>query len=187
MSKLRPPGDASNQRMSFSWNDLSEHDMRASLQKVANVTDKAGSIIYVGHSRGTLLMFMFASEFPKEANQLIQGTIFLCPVAYLDLVWYLQASMRPLSIIGVNKLNAFSILKTLPTQFQKLLKQFKISSLFGNIESTAHFFQHFCTFFPYLCRWGINLATGKTNQFLAVNPYLIFRNLKSTPLFRTIC
>jgi hypothetical protein len=53
-----------------------------------------------------------------------------------------------------------------------LLKQFKVSSIFGNIESTAHFFQHFCTFFPYLCRWGINLATGKTNQFLPVNPYL---------------
>ncbi|KAJ3621876.1 hypothetical protein MTP99_002427 [Tenebrio molitor] len=133
----------------YNWNDLSEHDMRASLQKVANVTDKAGSIIYVGHSRGTALMFMFASEFPKEANQLIKGTIFLCPVAYLDLVWYMQASMRPLLLIA------------------KLLKQFKVSSVFGNIEFTARFLQHFCTVFPYLCRWGINLATGKTNQFLA--------------------
>jgi pimeloyl-ACP methyl ester carboxylesterase len=88
--------------MSFSWNDLAEYDMRASLQKVANVTDKAGFIIYVGHSRGTALMFMFASEFPKEANQLIKGTIFLCPVAYIDLVWYMQASMRPLLLIAVN-------------------------------------------------------------------------------------
>ncbi|RZC40820.1 Abhydrolase 1 domain containing protein, partial [Asbolus verrucosus] len=47
-------------------------DIKAYLEIVGQVTGQAGSIIYVGHSRGTTLMFMYASAYPEEAQKLLR-------------------------------------------------------------------------------------------------------------------
>lgn len=52
------------------------------LNFVAKLTNS--KLLYVGHSMGTTLSFMFSSEFSEEASNLLQGIVALAPVAYLN-------------------------------------------------------------------------------------------------------
>lgn len=84
-----------------SIDELAANDVSASVEKIATETGKSGSIIYLGHSRGTTLAFMYASAFPKKAEKMLKGIIALSPIVYLDLVWYLKLLGRLGPLIGV--------------------------------------------------------------------------------------
>lgn len=58
------------------------HDLPASLNYVSNITNKGGEIIYIGHSMGTTMFFIFSSILPKEAS-LIKVMVAFAPVAYM--------------------------------------------------------------------------------------------------------
>jgi pimeloyl-ACP methyl ester carboxylesterase len=53
-----------------------------SLIKVGLITGRS-DVIYVGHSSGTTLVFMVASDF-DEIKHFLKGIIALSPIAYLD-------------------------------------------------------------------------------------------------------
>lgn len=57
-------------------------DLPAVLYYVSNITQKYGDIIYVGHSMGTTMFFVFASIFPQAAKN-VELMIALAPVAYM--------------------------------------------------------------------------------------------------------
>lgn len=58
------------------------YDVPASLNYVANVTNKSGDIIYIGHSMGTTMFFIYSSIFPKQA-QMVKIMVAFAPVAYM--------------------------------------------------------------------------------------------------------
>jgi pimeloyl-ACP methyl ester carboxylesterase len=94
-------GGTLNERMIFSWDDLAAYDLKTSLRKVADETGMTRSIIHIGHSKGSALMLLFASEFPNEAHELLRGVIALCPVGYFDYVWYMKPLVRPICTLTV--------------------------------------------------------------------------------------
>lgn len=57
-------------------------DLPTALYYVSNVTQKYGEIIYVGHSMGTTMFFIFASLLPQAAKN-VKLMIALAPVAYM--------------------------------------------------------------------------------------------------------
>lgn len=62
----------------------------------------AKSIVYVGHSRGTSLIFMYASEFPEEAAQLLHGFVALAPIVYFDPHEYVKIALTLAPALGVS-------------------------------------------------------------------------------------
>ena len=64
----------------FSWDDMAEHDLPATIDHIANVTNQCGSILYVGHSMGTTMFFALMSARP-EYNKKIRAMFALAPVA----------------------------------------------------------------------------------------------------------
>jgi pimeloyl-ACP methyl ester carboxylesterase len=160
-------GGTLNERMIFSWDDLAAYDLKTSLRKVADETGMTRSIIHIGHSKGSALMLLFASEFPNEANEFLRGVIALCPVGYFDYVWYMKPLVRPICTLTVIYQNLEFKRKSY-RYFQKFLKVLHVPALFSNIELTTRVLQILCTFLPHVCRFSINLVCGETTQFLPV-------------------
>jgi hypothetical protein len=61
-----------------------------------------GSIIYVGHSKGSTLIFMYASEYSEESKSLLKGIIALSPIAYLEPRSHIQFLFTVTPTYGVN-------------------------------------------------------------------------------------
>lgn len=57
-------------------------DLPAALYYVSNITQKYGEIIYIGHSMGTTMFFVFSSILPQAAKN-VKLMIALAPVAYM--------------------------------------------------------------------------------------------------------
>ena len=81
--------------------DVASKGVPAILNTIATATNKSSSIIYIGHSRGSTLVFMYASENPEEAQKLLRGVVALSPIVYLNpnLVVRVLCYLAP--IIGV--------------------------------------------------------------------------------------
>lgn len=69
-------------------------DISAQLTLVFNVTKNR--IVYIGHSMGGTVGFMYASEYPKEAHRILHGIIGVAPVIYIGNTPIIQF-MKPLS------------------------------------------------------------------------------------------
>ncbi|RZC34844.1 Abhydro lipase domain containing protein, partial [Asbolus verrucosus] len=82
--------DSDFEYWNYNLDDQALNDIRTSLHEIERITRKRGSIIYIGHSKGTTLSFMFASQYPEEAQTLLRGVIALSPIAYLDVADYLK-------------------------------------------------------------------------------------------------
>jgi pimeloyl-ACP methyl ester carboxylesterase len=85
----------------YSLDTAAADDVRTVLKYIANETGMGGSIIYVGHSKGTTLIFMYASEYPEEAQSLVKGIIALCPIAYLEPQLHLESYFSTAPMAGV--------------------------------------------------------------------------------------
>lgn len=57
-------------------------DLPAMLYFVSNITEKPGEILYVGHSMGTTMFFVFSSLMPQAAK-VVKAMVALAPVAYM--------------------------------------------------------------------------------------------------------
>ncbi|XP_063924317.1 gastric triacylglycerol lipase-like [Zophobas morio] len=130
-----------------SLDDVATKGVPAMLNTVATATNKSGSIIYIGHSRGSTLAFMYASENPKEAQKFLRGVVALSPIAYLNpnLVVRVLCNLAP--IIG------------------KVLELLRISVINYPVGLTIGFYQTLCTNLPYFCKLILLLTSGSVNQF----------------------
>lgn len=69
------------------------YDLPASLSYVSNVTRQGGDIIYIGHSMGTTMYFIFSSLMPEAARD-VKVMVALAPVAYMT---HIKTPIRYLS------------------------------------------------------------------------------------------
>lgn len=65
-----------------SFHEMGTKDLPAVLYHVSNITKSYGDIIYVGHSMGTTMYFIFSSILPNVARN-VKLMIALAPVAYM--------------------------------------------------------------------------------------------------------
>lgn len=63
---------------------LAENDLLVMLNAVANANKSNKKIIYIGHSMGTTSVFMLASRFPYEIQNLLEVIIAFSPIVYLQ-------------------------------------------------------------------------------------------------------
>ncbi|CAH1971160.1 unnamed protein product [Acanthoscelides obtectus] len=68
----------------FGLDELALYDMVAYIEYVAKVTNQKGNIIYIGHSMGTTISYIYASERRRHANEHLRGMISLAPVAFIN-------------------------------------------------------------------------------------------------------
>ncbi|CAH0561481.1 unnamed protein product [Brassicogethes aeneus] len=66
----------------FSWHEMGTYDLPAVLQYVSTHTNRPGEIIYIGHSMGTTMFFVFSSLKPQAAKN-VKLMIALAPTAYM--------------------------------------------------------------------------------------------------------
>ncbi|CAH1378794.1 unnamed protein product [Tenebrio molitor] len=132
----------------FNLDAMAQKDIPSQLNLVANATGKAGEIIYIGHSMGTTLVFMYASEYPEETRELIQGLVALAPVVYLNGVPLIEL-VKPLTSLIIKMLNIINV-KGL------LYHEALIHKLFTNFCKNVA---------PIVCVQLINLIGGKSVQF----------------------
>ncbi|XP_063907410.1 gastric triacylglycerol lipase-like [Zophobas morio] len=74
----------------------------AILNTVATATNKSGSIIYIGHSRGATLAFMYASEYPEEAQKILTGVVALALIIYFEPVFYVKLLFQLSPVLSLN-------------------------------------------------------------------------------------
>lgn len=67
----------------FSWHEMGIYDLPAAIEYVSNITRRSGQIIYIGHSMGTTMFFVFSSVMPDFASKHIKAMVALAPVANL--------------------------------------------------------------------------------------------------------
>ncbi|CAH0555552.1 unnamed protein product [Brassicogethes aeneus] len=67
----------------FSFHEMGIYDLPAIIDFVAQNTGQKGNIIYIGHSMGTTMSFVYASLLPDHAKENLKGIISLAPIAYL--------------------------------------------------------------------------------------------------------
>ncbi|VEN47468.1 unnamed protein product [Callosobruchus maculatus] len=72
----------SPQYWNFSFHEMGTRDLPAALYYVTNTTNKPGQVIYVGHSMGTTMFFIFSSLLPQAAKN-VKLMVALAPVAYM--------------------------------------------------------------------------------------------------------
>ncbi|EFA10585.2 gastric triacylglycerol lipase [Tribolium castaneum] len=147
----------SNKHVKYSVNDprywnfnldiMAANDLRSMLNFVAKST--GSKILYIGHSMGTTLSFMYSSEFSKEASQILQGIIALAPVGFLNGVPIIELA-RP---IGIPLLDVLSVLHIRGLLYQEKIIHKLINVLCKNAV-------------PEICYGFFSLATGPTKQFL---------------------
>jgi lysosomal acid lipase/cholesteryl ester hydrolase len=132
----------------YSLDDLAHNDVPAALDLIANVTGKAGSIVYMGHSRGSTVILMYASSNPVHARRMLKGIVAFSPIAYLDVVWYLKDLIKLGPLIG------------------KVLLFLNISVINRQMEILISLLQVLCGYVPHLCRFALTLSSGRTVHFL---------------------
>lgn len=69
------------------------YDLPAAFDYVVNVTRKPGEIVYIGHSMGTTMFFVFSSSLPHLAKN-IKVMVALAPVVYMT---HIKSPIRYLS------------------------------------------------------------------------------------------
>ncbi|EFA10582.1 Lipase 1-like Protein [Tribolium castaneum] len=132
------------------WNyrldDIAAIDIPTQLEYV--FTDSGQKSVYVGHSMGTSVVFMFASQYPELASQYLERIVALAPVAYLD------------GAPGI------TLVKPVAKPLLSILELFHVWGLFHH-ETLIHTFlvKGLCPNLPGPCRIFLDLAFGRTSQF----------------------
>ncbi|XP_044749500.1 lipase 3-like [Coccinella septempunctata] len=83
----------SEQFWNFSWHEMGVYDLPAVIQFISTTTGKGGQILYVGHSMGTTMFYVFSSLKPEIAK-LVKFMVSLAPVAYMK---YVRSPIRYLT------------------------------------------------------------------------------------------
>ncbi|XP_049823892.1 lipase member K-like [Aethina tumida] len=68
----------------FSFHEQATRDIPAKLDLIANVTGQAGNIIYMGHSMGTTMAFVYCSVNVTHCRNNLRAIIALGPIANLN-------------------------------------------------------------------------------------------------------
>lgn len=86
-----------------SFHEMGVYDLPAIIDFVAKTTGQAGRIVYIGHSMGTTMSYIYASLMPDHAKQNLRGIVSLAPIAYLRHVRSAAKLIVPFAdIIGVS-------------------------------------------------------------------------------------
>nr|CAH7724922.1 unnamed protein product [Callosobruchus chinensis] len=144
----------------FGLDELALYDLVSIVEYVANVTSQKGNIIYVGHSMGSTISYIYASERSQHAKEHLKGIISLAPIAFLDhLEPLVKRVIVRLGPVAASTIDALGIKGS------------------GQIPFGEDFFRKFCGLYPVVvvCDALLKFTSGvnpKENQ--SVRIFLIF-------------
>ncbi|XP_044270642.1 lipase member K-like [Tribolium madens] len=133
----------------YNLDDIAAVDIPTQLEFVFN--DSGQKAVYVGHSMGTTVSFMFASKYPDLASQYLERIVALAPVVYL------------------NGDLAITLIKPIATPLLDILDILHIWGLFHHETLIHTFLVKFCPNAPLVCRLFLDIFAGKTTQFSAAD------------------
>ncbi|KAL1497781.1 hypothetical protein ABEB36_008679 [Hypothenemus hampei] len=67
----------------FGFHEMAIYDLPACIDLIANRTGEKGNLIYVGHSMGTTVSYIYSSLMRKHAEENLKSIISLAPVAFM--------------------------------------------------------------------------------------------------------
>ncbi|XP_063925654.1 lipase member J-like [Zophobas morio] len=140
--------DSNKEYWDYNLDTLAANDIPSFLNKVAEVTGKAGSIIYMGHSRAIMLLFMYTSEHPEEIEQLLRGIVAFTPTAYLDPTGNVKNFFTVAQLLGLT------------------LNKFGIGAIFQYPKPIIALSQALCPKFPQICQFVAFEIIGHSNLLL---------------------
>ncbi|KYB25440.1 gastric triacylglycerol lipase-like isoform X1 [Tribolium castaneum] len=146
----------------FNLDNLAYFDIGQQLRFVAKTTGKWGSIIYLGHSMGTTLGFLYTAGNPGQANELLSGIIALAPVIHLRNV----PLVTKLAKIGV--------------PIQRMLSRLRIEGLFYE-NGTNRLIYHVCATLPHLCKKVLDFFVGNVTLRFRPDDLLLLFSHAPTP------
>lgn len=73
------------------------YDLPAMVDFITKTTGQKGNLVYIGHSMGTTISYIYASVNPEHAKDHIETIISLAPVAYMNNVMGGLKLMAPLT------------------------------------------------------------------------------------------
>ncbi|VEN54639.1 unnamed protein product [Callosobruchus maculatus] len=115
----------------FGLDELAHYDLVAIVEYVANVTNQKGNTIYIGHSMGSTISYIYASERSQHAKEHLKGIISLAPVAFLN---HIEPFVKRLILrFGPVVANSADIVGLKGT---------------GQIQFAENFFRKFCGQYP---------------------------------------
>lgn len=68
----------------FSMDEIAVYDLPAIIETIVKATGRKGEIMFLGHSLGSTVALMYATEFPEEAKENIRFFMFLSPAYTLS-------------------------------------------------------------------------------------------------------
>lgn len=71
------------------------YDIPRQLDEISAVTGLRGKIIYIGHSMGTTMSYIYSIKRKQHAEETLIGIISLAPVAYMHHMKYAQYFLVP--------------------------------------------------------------------------------------------
>ncbi|KAJ8967155.1 hypothetical protein NQ317_000961 [Molorchus minor] len=128
----------------FSFHEMGVCDLPALVEFIANTTGQKGNIIYIGHSMGTTMSYVYASEKKDHASAHLKALISLAPVAYMEYVSpLLKTSFLPFLVLERHLIKA-GIYAT------------------GNSRAFQQIFYKICSTHPSIvpCFMAMAIATG---------------------------
>uniref|UniRef100_A0AAR5P6G4 Lipase n=1 Tax=Dendroctonus ponderosae TaxID=77166 RepID=A0AAR5P6G4_DENPD len=81
----------------FGFHEMAIYDLPACIDFVANRTGEKGNLIYVGHSMGTTISYIYSTVKRKHAEDNVKAIISLAPVAYMKNVMGAFRLLAPLA------------------------------------------------------------------------------------------
>ncbi|XP_050516831.1 uncharacterized protein LOC114341129 [Diabrotica virgifera virgifera] len=91
----------------YTFHEVAIYDIPKMTEYIAEKTDKKKKIIYVGHSMGTSISFVYAIERKEHAEKYLRGIVSLSPVAFLN---HAEPAIR---LLAKFESIAFSVLQAL--------------------------------------------------------------------------
>ncbi|XP_044262261.1 lipase member K-like [Tribolium madens] len=146
----------------FNLDKLALFDIGEQLKFVAKKTGKWGSIIYLGHSMGTTLAFLYNAGNQGQANNLLSGIIAMAPVIHL----------RNLPLVAK--------LAKIGVPLQRELTRLRIEGLFYQ-DGVNRFVYHLCGIFPHLCKKVLDFFVGNVTQRFHPDDLLLLFSHAPTP------
>nr|XP_023023043.1 lipase member J-like isoform X3 [Leptinotarsa decemlineata] len=128
----------------YSFHEMAVYDMPAVIEYISKITRHRKKIIYIGHSMGATISFVYSNLLRKHATQHLEEIIALSPVIYTKNMEGIAPLLAPFSRILKIYLNKAGIHKT------------GYDAAFNNISST------FCGTYPGImfCEMLLSMACG---------------------------
>ncbi|RZC35006.1 Abhydro lipase domain containing protein [Asbolus verrucosus] len=138
----------------FSFHEIAIYDIPAIIDFIKTETGKKNKIIYIGHSMGTSISYVYASLKPEDAVNNLKSIVSLAPIAYMD-------HIAPFA----------KVLAPFHNMFWNIFKSVGFYGVGPNIQFVLNLIHSVCSSsnFIQICSDAAGIAMGKNDEELVAS------------------